>query len=318
MRSYSHTGEVRGHNQSLARACSFESSPRLYGSRWRVHKGVIMERYGKFKTVVKNPTKVDNASAQVFAEVNKYNFAKSVLQRCPDLANRIELVPVYHSNIKKIGRGWLIKNGTKYKGNFHTGGPVLIQERIEDPIDRIFEIGENCPTLPLDADDQIPLLALAHESYSSSGGECVITGIKGAKVRDDRGVMTYHVTSLTIHSLGKKFGETDRGFAGVAAYKNWNFSRQQTSQRRYHAGSQGVSPWLCDDVILELASLPTRTVSSRPPESLGPNLPLYVELLNRDPQLRHFLNEDSLRQLLGQPPIYSFTSANLQMVAAGA
>ncbi|KAK7104326.1 uncharacterized protein [Littorina saxatilis] len=314
MCSYSHTGTVRGNNYDLARACSFESSPSIKGTRWRVHKAVIMARYDKFKTVVKIPTSVDNPSAQVFAEVNKYNFAKSVLQRCPDLANRIKLVPVNHSNINKIGRGWKILNGGKCRGNFYKGATVAIQTRLQDPIMGLLEIG-GCPTLPLDADDQIPLLALAHESYSSSGGECVITGIKGAKVRDNRGVKTYHVTSLTIHSLGKKFGETDRGLAGVEAYKNWNFPRQQTSQRRSdrNAGSQG------NNVIPELASLPTRTVSSRPPEPLGPNLSLYVErLLNRDPQLRHFLNEDSLRQLLGQPPIYSFTTANLRMVACGA
>nr|KAG5704496.1 hypothetical protein BaRGS_003807 [Batillaria attramentaria] len=61
------------------------------------------------------------------------------------------------------------------------------------------------------------LLEFVRAAYRFSNGRYVISGVKGFK-RGDSGSAAYFLTSVTVHSVGKEFGVTDKGQDGVTAF----------------------------------------------------------------------------------------------------
>ena len=100
------------------------------------------------------------------------------------------------------------------------GLSVLIQHFVTGEVKDLFRIGENSQGSPIDGGSADSLAELVHESYKQTGGHCVIAGIKGVVERDaETGGLTYHVTSLTIHSRAMKYGETDMAAEGIELYE---------------------------------------------------------------------------------------------------
>lgn len=271
-----------------------------------------MDTFMKIPVAVKMSADLYSPSVQVKAQVDMFHFAKAVLQRCPDVTKRVKLVPTYHSDIEKVGRGQRMMCGDS---SLSEGAKVVVQEYVRGSIQLLLKIcNSNQIELP-DNEELVCLLALVHESYTFSGGDCVIGAMKGVKIRDERGRMTYYVTSLTLHSRAQKYGEKDKGVHGIELYENWNSPappvQVSESRRRVSAGSPSVSPRSRSDVIPVPASPPPGDSSSQMRDALGANFPLYEEVLSSSQETRPVLLERLLRLVLGHPPPYSFTDADL-------
>ncbi|KAK7103515.1 uncharacterized protein [Littorina saxatilis] len=327
MVSYSHTLSVKQGEHSVYRGCSFKSSPLTSGQHWGVHEGKIMDSLGiRVPAVVKISTNLDSPSAQVAAEMDMFSFARSVLERCPPETAKqcVNFVTTFHSEIDKVGKlcKWKKKNyGNKH--NLREGAKVVVQQIPDGKIECLLNLGKTNQVLPVDGHSGASLLKLVHESYAFSRGQCVIAGVKGVKARDNTGQVTYNVTSLTIHSREKKYGEKDEGVEGIELYKsglglshnlqptapppelsdtNTGFPRISLSPPKFK-----ISPVL-ESELPSKGSL-SRNSSSQFLDVLGTSYDMCKELLGKVPQLRKVLSENSLAKLLGLPPSYSFTCA---------
>ncbi|XP_070180457.1 uncharacterized protein [Littorina saxatilis] len=216
---------VKQEDPSVNRCCSFNSSPFAKGDHWDVHEGfiegnLIDQLQSVVKSVVKIPTNLYSPSEQVVAEMDKYTFAGSVLQRCPDAAKCVKLVPTFLT--ARVGKHNAL--GQENDGDNHNlrdRAKVVVQEHKVGEIEWLLNIGNENQIPPVDLDSGASLLKLVHESYAFSRGQCVIAGMKGVKAHDDTDQMTYYVTSLTIHSREKKYCEKDQGVEGIQLYMNW-------------------------------------------------------------------------------------------------
>lgn len=185
-----------------------------------------MDKLGNtIQTAVKISTSPRSSSVQVRAEAEKFSFAetvfKTVFQRCPEVQKHVELVPTYLSEIDKVGKMWKMLHGNE-KGTMVEDAEVVVQKYVKGRNHCFLEIGKTDRIRPTAEHDAglSHLLSVVHESYTCSGGECVIAGMHGVRI-DERGQVKYYVTSLTIHSQARKYGEKDKGEDGVEVYKEW-------------------------------------------------------------------------------------------------
>lgn len=332
MVGYNHTLSVRQGDEVIARCCSFQCDPTKEGTSWTIYKGKIVQRqYQNIDAVVKVSANLDKnrASREVQAQVRKFDFAATLLQESPSAADSVILVPTFHSSIDKVGKCSKLRGklcSKRQRGNACKDAPVLIQDFVSGEIKELFRIGENCrvPSIP---EEGAPLLELVHESYRRSKGDCVIAGLKGVVVRDAKnGRLTYHVTSLTMHSKTKEYGETDRGADGIELYEAWSglSRRAQPSAPPLTPCENSFGHGLPQDLASSffqtmspppvpqfsasqffLASQLNSVTSEKSKGSEVDSTQFVAQLLDQHPELRHLLSEMRLNELWGRPPSYS-------------
>lgn len=333
---YNHTLSVqRGNGEPIARCCSFRSEPSKCGSSWIVHDGKIMnpkyDIYWNVDAVVKvslSPNE-DRASREVLAQVQKFTFTENVLGRCPAIAKRVKLVPTFFAEVDKIGKICKLQKrfqANKRGGILCKGLSVLIQHFVTEEVKDLFRLGENSQGSPTDGGSADSLVELVHESYKQTGGHCVIGGIKGVVERDARtGGLTYHVTSLTIHSRATNYGETDMATEGIELYERWiGLSRCRaapsappltTGENSHGHGlpqtgmppPSGVTGLSRSTSHFVRTSQPNRVMSSEVPEEGQQDATQIAALFDRADCLGHVVSDlqACLNEMRGPPPSYA-------------
>ena len=353
----SRTFTVRRGETVFGRCCYFTGKQRSQGSSWDVYsKAQIHGRYQVTDAVVKVSSEPGEACAhrEVDAQMKKFAFATGVLRNCRRDADGIDrlvnMVQTFYSEIDKLSKGCNKRQkhsrATNGQRGSHMceGAHVLVQDFVQGVIKDLLVVEENCRVPPTAAGGLGAATCLSdviHESYRQSGGQCVIAGLKGVAVRDKRtgAVTTYHVTSLTVHSLERKFGATDKGAEGVELYKRWSglsrpLPRSQPSAPppeendnnsccNGRGGHRCVAdqdwPTFCPqassppDAPPPFPATAPRTNNIFTASQLAPKdwrtdaaLQVIRQLLDTVPEFRRHLPEARLGELMGPPPAYSF------------
>ena len=197
------TWPVQLSDRCWARFCAFTTKVFAREEHARVHKGKLFKPCEESKVVVKVPQVVDDCRA----EMEKQKLADNVLKTFPAELKNVRLVPMYSARVSKVAflHKWFSKDPLE------VGAPVLIQDRVDTQDIRRFPI-------PAQSDSKtLPLLELAQKSLTLSRGRYVIVGTKGF-VTKEKGVVTYWLTSLVVHSTDQSLGRSDEGPTGIERY----------------------------------------------------------------------------------------------------
>ena len=206
------------------------------------------------------------------------------------------------------------------------GASVLIQHYVKGEVKDLLRIRENSQGSPTDGGSADSLVGLVHESYQQTGGHCVIAGIKGVVERDARtGRLTFHVTSLTIHSRATKYGETDMATEGIELYERWiGLSRcraapsapPRTTGENIHGHGfpqtrmpplSGVTGLSTSTSRFVRTSQPNRVTPSEVPEEGQQDATQIAALFDRVDRLGHVVSDlqACLNEMRGPPPPYT-------------
>ena len=197
------TWPVQLSNGCWARFCAFTTKVFAHGEHARVHKGKLFKLCEESKVIVKVPRVVDDCRA----EMEKQKLADNVLKTFPAELKNVRLVPKYSACVSQVA--FLHKLFSK--NPLKVGAPVLIQERVDTQDIRRFP-------MPAQSDSKtLPLLELAQKSLTLSRGRYVIVGTKGF-VTKEKGVVTYWLTSLVVHSTDQSLGRSDEGPSGIERF----------------------------------------------------------------------------------------------------
>ncbi|KAK7492258.1 hypothetical protein BaRGS_00016555 [Batillaria attramentaria] len=183
--------------------CAFEGKKFATSSSGRdVHEGKMILAYAAERKIVAKVRK--GVSEKVCAaEVERLNFVQNILREMfPEL--RVEIVPTFYVGVTSLSTLYKMTTSKGHR-NVVKEGFVLIQERVRGQVQELWSLDEAyCGR----GDATLSQLAcgihrLFNEDFAVS------------RMKD-----TY-LTSVTLHSMDKRFGPKDQGVEGIKAFKRW-------------------------------------------------------------------------------------------------
>ena len=198
-------------NGRWARFCAFNSKVHYHGNRANVHKGKLFKSFEDSKVVVR--VYHDNDECQ--ADIEKQRVAEKLLKNFPRELKEVRVIPKYCASVSEIAviHKWFSRNPLQ------RGTPVSIQDRKNTQDIRNFRRLLQPPKCELGRSNRktLPLLELGRKSVTFSNGSYVVVGTKGV-IKKKKGVVTYWLTSLVVHSKDQRFGQSDEGPDGIARF----------------------------------------------------------------------------------------------------